>query len=103
MAAILIFGSWSTSGNVGQCRTMSTVSYPSWPWPKIWGLEVGIAAPFKSYIHFRFDGRHLDFWYLVDVWQWRTMPDNVDSVISELAMAENMGVEVGIAAPSLIV
>ena len=48
-------------------------------------------------------GRHLDFLYLVNVWQWRAMSDNVDSVISELAMTENMGVEVGIAAPSLIV
>ena len=27
VAAIFIVGSWPTSGNVGHCRTMSTISY----------------------------------------------------------------------------
>ena len=73
--------------------------------------NVGVAVAIGSLKSFRsivisisgFWGRHCDFWYLVNVWQCRAMSNNVDSVISELAMAENMGVEVGIAAPSLIV
>ncbi len=45
-AAILSVGSWLTSGNVGQCRTMSKILYSSRARPKIGGgVEVGIAAP----------------------------------------------------------
>ena len=89
VVAILNSDNLRTSHNVGSVTDESgTVT------------NVGVAVAIGSQSH---SGRHLDFWYLVNVWQCRAMSDNVESVISELAMAENMGVEVGIAAPSLIV
>ncbi len=45
VAAILVFGNRSTTDNVGRRRAVSAVAYPSRAWPKIWGVEVEIAAP----------------------------------------------------------
>ena len=48
VAAFLIFGGRSTSGNVGRRRAVPTVVYPSRAWPKRWGVEVGIVAQFVA-------------------------------------------------------
>ena len=60
MAAILN----SVRGRVRQCRTMSTVSYPSIVWSKMWRWKLKsqrYLKPFISYCRFRFYGRHLGF------------------------------------------
>ena len=61
VAAILIFGSRSTSSNTGRRRTVPTVGYPSHAcrWQKLETRHH--LSPAKSYFHFRFDGHHLEF------------------------------------------
>ena len=59
--------------------------------------DVDLLPEFKmAATTFGFDGRHLIFGS-------RTTSDNVYRVISESGMVENMGVEFGIATPSLTV
>ena len=67
VAAILLFGSQLTSGNVERRRTVSTVAFPSRAWPKIWGRSwnrgaICYRSKVISTVHFRLvDGRHLEF------------------------------------------
>ncbi len=53
-------------------------------------------SPVKSYFHFRLHGRHLEF-------RQRTTSDNVRGDTVKLGMVDNVGIAVGIAAPSLVV
>ena len=90
-----------TSGNVGQCRQYHIKSGQV----ENVGVEVEIALisqvvqkllplPFlrQPYWISSFGGRHLEF-------RQSATSGSVDSSIFESSMAENMGVEVGIAAP----
>ena len=56
VVAILNSGNQPTSGNVGSVRDVSSMAENT-------EVDVGIEAPcpFKSYFHFRFSGRHLEF------------------------------------------
>ncbi len=99
VAAILIFGSQSTSGNVGRRRTVSTVAYPSRTWPKIWGRprrwNRGAICHRSKVIST--SGLMATILNLSS----RTTSGNVRGDIVKSGMVDNMGIAVGIAAPSL--
>ena len=92
------------SSRVGRCRAMSSVSYLSRAWSKMWGYSRWnrFASSFRlkvistSGFHFLFRGRHLSFGC-------RLMSHNVGSVIFGSGAVANVGVAAGIASPALSV
>ena len=100
MAAILNFGSRTTSGNVrGDIVKLGMVDNV--------GIAVGIAAPSLAVqtlfpLQF-FVGRHLDFWWSVMVYQRRSTSCSDPSVKSKSGVVENVGAAFEIASQSISV
>ncbi len=95
----MIVGSWLTSGNVGQCRTMSKISYSSRARPKIGGRSWNRGAiSRRSKVISTSD-------LMAAILNFRsgTMSGNVRSDIFKSGMVENVGIAVVIATPSFAV
>jgi len=94
MAAILNFGSRTTSGNVGGDIVKSGMVHNV-------GVAVGIAAPSlavqKLFPLPVFPGRHLGLWWYTIVYQPLSTSGSVPSVKSKSGVVENVGVAFEIA------
>ena len=97
MAAILNFGSRTTSGNVRGDIVMSGMIDNV-------GIAVGVAAPSlavqKLFPLPVFARRHLEFWWSIIVYQRRSTSDSVPSVKSKSGVVKNVGVAFEIASKS---
>ena len=97
MAAILNFGSRTTSGNVGGDIVKSGMVDNV-------GVAVGIAAPSlavqKLFPLPVFPGRHLGFWWYTIVFQPLSTSGSVPSVKLKSGVVENVGVAFEIASKS---
>jgi len=99
VAAILIFGSRSTFGNVGRRRAVSAVAYPSQARPKIWGRSWNRGA----ICHRSKDISTSGLMTAILNFGSRTTSDNVRGDIVKSSMVDNVGIAVGITALSLAV